>query len=88
MFACLEEMATTFAIIGDIVESAGPMLTDDASMTISALSARCTYADRHASAFDRKGGRTSSAPWLERVTTISLRCSSAKSPNALVLRFR
>jgi hypothetical protein len=31
MFACLEEMATTFAIIGDIVESAGPMLTDDAS---------------------------------------------------------
>jgi hypothetical protein len=32
MFAGLEEMATTFAIIGDIVESAGAMLTDGASM--------------------------------------------------------
>jgi hypothetical protein len=30
MFACLEEMATTLAIIGDIVQ-AGRMLTDDAS---------------------------------------------------------
>ncbi len=34
MFACLEEMATIFAIIGDVVESAGPMLTDDASMIV------------------------------------------------------
>jgi len=32
MFACLEEMAATFAIIGDIAESAGPILTGDASM--------------------------------------------------------
>jgi len=32
MFCCLEEMATTFAIMGDIVESAGRAFTDDASM--------------------------------------------------------
>ncbi|MBO0753753.1 MAG: hypothetical protein J2P53_16665 [Bradyrhizobiaceae bacterium] len=27
-------MATTFAIIGDIVESGGPMLTDEASLIV------------------------------------------------------
>jgi hypothetical protein len=32
MFAGLAEMVTTFAIIGEIVESAGQMLIDDASM--------------------------------------------------------
>jgi len=32
MFVCLEEMVTTFSIMGDIVESAGPAFTDDASM--------------------------------------------------------
>ena len=31
MFGCLEEMATSLAIIGDIVQCAGPMLTDDDS---------------------------------------------------------
>ena len=34
MFRELSEMVTTFAILGDIVESAGQMLTDDTSIIL------------------------------------------------------
>src|SRR5260370_19330174 len=52
----------------------------------------CSYwqdggnAHRQASAFDRTGGRIPSAPWLERVTTIFVGCSSAKPPNTTALQ--
>lgn len=34
MFGALTQMVTTFAIIADIVETAGQLLTDDASIML------------------------------------------------------
>jgi hypothetical protein len=79
IFACLEEMATTLAIIGDIVESAGPTLTDDASMIFPRYQQdACTRIGKHLHSAERADALLKRLGWRRNDNFVAvLLCSIA-----------